>query len=304
MKKNQIQLILAVAVVAMVAFTAPADAQRRASAQVGANCTGGFQAVFDEIEAVPLSAAEIDEVLYLREEEKLARDVYLTLAERWQLPIFANIASAEQRHMDLVLQVIEIYGLEDSITDDTVGAFNDPELDDLFSTLTASGDLSLVDALTVGATIEDLDLADLYELFDLTDNDHLQMVAYNLAKGSRNHLRAFVRALGAQEADYEPVYLTGDEYDAILESGVERRVFFNADGEPLPACGADAGGFGMRRGPGHGGGNGSGNGECDGTGTGDCDGNGSSNGGRRGGSGNGSGSGSGTCDGTGSGSGN
>ena len=88
----ELPLILAVAVVAVVASRAPADAQRRASAQVGANCAGGFQALFDEIETVPLSAAEDAEVLYLREEEKLARDVYLTLAESWQLPIFSNIA--------------------------------------------------------------------------------------------------------------------------------------------------------------------------------------------------------------------
>ena len=289
MKILDSRLILAVAVLAVVAFAAPADAQRRASAQVGPNCVGGFQALFDEIEAVPLSTTEEGEVLYLREEEKLARDVYLTFAERWQLPIFSNIAAAEQRHMDLVFQVIGVYGLVDPVTDDTVGAFTDTDLGALFDTLVANGESSLVGALTVGATIEDMDLADLHDLLAITDNDHLQIVAYNLAKGSRNHLRAFVRALEAQGETYNPQYLEPDEFEAILDADMERWTFFDADGEPVPACGAELGGFGIRRGiNGNGGSQGSGSG----TGTGECDGTGSTDGGN--------GSGTGECDGSGS----
>ena len=200
--------------------------------------------------------------------------------------------------MDLVFRLIEIYGLIDPVTDDTVGAFNDPELDDLLLHAHGVRRVSLVAALIVGATIEDMDLADLYELIDFTDNDHLQLVAYNLAKGSRNHLRAFIRALGAQGETYE-------RRSTSTRRRIRRRsrgrhgtpVFFNADGEPVPACGADAGGFGVRRGPARRR-QWLGNGECDGTGSGDCDGTGSSNGGRRGGSGNGERHGSGTCDGT------
>lgn len=300
MKHHQFRLFLAIAAVAVVAFAAPADAQRRASAQVGAECVGGFQALFDDIEIVPLSAAEESEVLYLREEEKLARDVYLTLADRWQLPIFSNIAAAEQRHMDLVFKVIEVYGLVDPVTDDAVGAFTDPELGALFNTLVGDGEVSLVGALTVGATIEDMDLADLYELLAITDNDHLEIVAYNLAKGSRNHLRAFVRALEAQGETYTQQYLDPDAFEAILEAEMERRTFFDADGEPVPACGAEMGGFGIRRGLNGNGGNqgnstGPGTGECDGTGsndggngpgTGECDGSGSSGGGNGNGGGN------------------
>ncbi len=302
--KHSFTPLVAVAVILTLAIAAPAAAQqRRASAQVGAECVGGFQALFDEIEPVPLSVAEEDAVLYLREEEKLARDVYLTLFDRWQLPIFTNIARAEQKHMDMVFQVIEVHGLIDPITDDTIGAFTDPELDALYLELVADGESSLIAALTVGAKIEDMDLNDLYELIDLTDNDHIEMVAYNLAKGSRNHMRAFVRALEAQGESYDPIYLSEDEYAAIFEADMERRNFYNADGEPVPACGAEVGGFGIRRGingnsgngsnggnGGNGGqenGSGSGTGECDGTGsadgengsgTGECDGSGSTGG--------------------------
>ncbi len=250
MKIFDSRLILAVAIVAVVALAAPpVEAQLRASAQVGANCAGGLGALWDEIEPVPLSAAEEAEVLYLREEEKLARDVYLTLAERWQLPIFSNIARAEQQHMDLVFWIIEAQGLIDPVTDDTIGVFLDPDLDSLYDTFTTDGEASLVAALTVGATIEDMDLADLLILLDLTDNDQIEIVAHNLAKGSRNHLRAFVRALAAQGETYTRQYLDQETFDAVLAADMERQMFYDADGEPVPACGVGRG-FGMRRGPG------------------------------------------------------
>lgn len=296
--KHSFTPLVAAAVILTLAIASPAAAQqRRASDQVGAECVGGFQALFDEIEPVPLSAAEEAEVLYLREEEKLARDVYLTLADRWQLPIFTNIAGAEQKHMDMVFRLIEVYDLVDPITDDTIGSFTNPDLGALYLELVDDGDVSLIAALTVGATIEDMDLNDLYELIELTDNDHLEMVAYNLAKGSRNHMRAFVRALEAQGESYIPVYLDEDAYAAIFEADMERRTFYNADGEPVPACGAEVGGFGVRRGisgnsrngeNGRNGGQDSGSG----SGTGECDGTGSSDGGH--------GSGTGECDGSGS----
>lgn len=291
MKSRNFRLIVAAAVVTAVSFALPADAQRRASAQVGPDCVGGIQTLFDEIEPVPLSAAEEAEVAYLREEEKLARDVYITLSERWQLPIFSNIARAEQMHMDLVFRLIEIYGLIDPVTDDTVGVFSNPDFTVLYDGFIVDGDESLIAALIVGATIEDMDLADLYELMEFTDNRHILLVAQNLAKGSRNHLRAFIRALEAQGETYTPQYLDQETFDAVLAADMERQMFYDADGEPVAACGAGVGGFGLRRGAGgnaggeHG--SGSGSGECDGTGsstsgngsgTGECDGSGSTGG--------------------------
>ncbi len=301
MKIFDSRLILAVTVLAVVALAAPpVEAQRRASAQVGAECAGGIDALFDEIEMVTLSAAEEAEVLYLREEEKLARDVYLTLAERWQLPIFSNIARAEQKHMELVFRLIEIYGLIDPVTDDTVGVFSNPDFTFLYDGFIVDGDESLIAALIVGATIEDMDLADLYELMEFTDNRHILLVAHNLAKGSRNHLRAFIRALEAQGETYTPQYLDQETFDAILAADMERQMFYDADGEPVAgvrrrsaasACGAVSGGNRWT-------GTGSGSGECDGTGStgggngsgsGECDGSGSTDGGNGNRGGNGSG---------------
>jgi len=290
--------IIALAITSL-AITSPAEAQRRTGMQVGPGCVGGVGALYDEIEPVELLEHEVTAIIYMWEEEKLARDVYLALANSWQLPIFSNIARAEQKHMDLVWKLIETYGIVHPFTDDTPGVFINSSLAQLYGDLVARGEVSLIDALLVGADIEDLDLYDLYLILDDTENDHLELVFHNLAKGSRNHLRAFVRALAAQGVTYVPTKLDPVSYEAILAADMEQRMFYGADGEMIPACGGAIGGFGMGRGQrgnggngGQGSGSGSGTGECDGSGNaaGECDGTGP-NGGGNGGNGSGTGSG-------------
>ena len=101
-----------------------------------------------------LSAEEIDDLLYMREEEKLARDVYIKLYEEWSTPVFNNISDAERRHMDTMLTMIEKYELRDPVTDDSVGAFTDAVLSNLYHDLVAEGYTSQLAALYVGALIE------------------------------------------------------------------------------------------------------------------------------------------------------
>ena len=70
-----------------------------------------------------LSDAEAATLVFMREEEKLARDVYITLYDQWEHPVFNNISGSEQRHMDSMKSKIDKYGLVDPVTDDTVGIF-------------------------------------------------------------------------------------------------------------------------------------------------------------------------------------
>ena len=158
-------LAVTTAVILSLALASPGVAQqRRGSGQVGSGggaCTGGVGTLFDQIEITHLNGDEESHIVYMREEEKLARDVYLTLADTWQLPIFGNIAGAEQRHMDALKRVLDLYEVIDPVVDDTVGIFVNTDLAELYSVLVENGSNSLVDALGVGATIEDLDLNDL-----------------------------------------------------------------------------------------------------------------------------------------------
>ncbi|NPA95590.1 MAG: DUF2202 domain-containing protein [Thermodesulfobacteria bacterium] len=166
----------------------------------------------------PLDQAEIDALMKMREEEKLARDVYLTLRDKWQLLIFDDIAASEQHHTDMVKDLITKYGLTDPVVDDTVGAFTLPGFKELYDQLVAQGMNSVVDALKVGATIEDLDISDLDKEIALTDNEDIKTVFDNLRRGSYNHMRAFTGALEAYGESYTPQYISAEEYETILSS--------------------------------------------------------------------------------------
>jgi len=285
MKSNKsINFAVTAAVILSLAVASPALAQqRRASGQVGAgngSCVGGVGTLFDQIEVTYLTAEEESELVYMREEEKLARDVYLTLAEQWQLPIFGNIAGAEQRHTDAVKRVLDLYEVSDPVVDDTVGVFVNTDLAALYTVLVEKGSISLIDALEVGATIEDVDLFDLDHMLAIAVNDHVKLVGYNLAKGSRNHLRAFMRALTAQGGSYEPQYISQEAFDAILATDMERRVVYDANGEAIAMGGRGGQGRRGQRGGGQGDG---GTGTCDGTGTGNNTGGSNQGGGQQGG---------------------
>ena len=140
-----------------------------------------------------LTAEETANILRMREEEKLARDVYQVFAELWKTPVFTNIAGAEQRHMDAVGLLVAKYGLKDPVTDGTVGVFSTPEFATLYTALTESGAKSLLDALKAGVQIEEKDIADLKMALSQTDKSDIQWVFGNLQRGSSNHLSAFTR---------------------------------------------------------------------------------------------------------------
>jgi len=178
--------------------------------------------LIENVEASDLSDSETEGLIQMREEEKLARDVYLTLGEEWGQNIFTNIASSENTHTDSVKTLLDRYEIEDPVTDDTVGVFKSATMQKLYDDLVSQGSQSLEDALVVGATIEDLDINDLNTLLDDTDNEDITIIYENLAKGSRNHLRAFMRSLENQGGSYEAQYISSEEFQSILDSEQER----------------------------------------------------------------------------------
>lgn len=185
----------------------------------------------------PLSVREKKDLLFMREEEKLARDVYQSLYEMWNMPVFRNIAKSEQRHMDMIKLLIDKYGLEDpvEITADKRGVFKNKRLQSLYRKLVKKGSKSLIDALEVGATIEDLDIKDLHKALKDTDNQDIRAVYQNLMKGSRNHMRAFTRILNRYGIEYKPKYISDKEYLSIINSKHEIGVVYSGNGKPVSA---------------------------------------------------------------------
>ena len=141
-----------------------------------------------------LTATEASSIRFMKQEEKLARDVYEVLAAKWGHVTFGNIAVAEQRHMDAIDNLIARYRLTDA-TPAAAGKFTYPELQALYDELITQGSKSLKDALAVGVLIEQTDIADLKEALKTTRERPIRNVFSNLMDGSYNHLAAFTAAL-------------------------------------------------------------------------------------------------------------
>ncbi len=167
------------------------------------------------IETTTLSAKEKSDLLHLREEEKLARDVYLYAFNKYGQNVFKNISNSEQLHMDKVLQILTTHNIADPANPQQ-GVFNNEELQNLYNSLTQKVDISLLEALLVGATIEDLDIKDIDEFKANTSNQSILNMYDNLECGSRNHLRAYYSNVKNQGGDYTPQYISQDYFEEII----------------------------------------------------------------------------------------
>ncbi len=234
------------------------------------------QNLIANIPASPLSEEEVKSLIQMREEEKLARDVYITLAKMWNLNIFSNISKSEETHMNAIKALLDRYNLEDPVKSDEVGVFTSEEMQKLYNDLIAEGSKSLIDALKVGATVEDLDIKDLEDFLKVTDNDDIKIIYQNLTKGSRNHLRAFMRNIKANGGTYEPQFISKEEFDKILASDMERGAV-DKDGKLMNRGQGNGNEKGQGNGNGKGKGNGQGNGNGHGQGNGHHHGNGKHN---------------------------
>ena len=139
-----------------------------------------------------LTQMETGWLVQMRQEEKLARDVYRVMYQTWGAPVFSNIAASEQRHTDAVESLIDKYGITDPVTNENVpGDFADPAFNTLYNSLITRGLSSLQEAYRVGVDIEVLDISDLQEAMADTNRADIENVYGNLLDGSYNHLSAF-----------------------------------------------------------------------------------------------------------------
>ncbi|PPK50585.1 DUF2202 domain-containing protein [Marinobacter persicus] len=166
-----------------------------------------------------LTGTETDDLRYMREEEKLARDVYMTMDEYWgnQTLVFAQIALSEDTHTSTVDYLLDKFGVEDPVVSDTIGEFTNEELQALYDKLIAEGANSFINALYVGALIEEKDMRDILAAINRTDERPIILAYSNLLDGSKSHLRAFVKVIEDQGLTYEAQLLEPEEVELILE---------------------------------------------------------------------------------------
>ncbi len=171
--------------------------------------------------ATGISDEEKEGIRLMREEEKMAHDVYVALYEKWQLPVFNNISGSENRHFEAIGFLLDTYNIKDPAYAEA-GKFRNNELAKLYDSLVARGSESLEAALEVGAYIEEVDINDLQELIDSEPEETSAVVYGNLLRASHNHLRAFSAQLAFRDGNYTPKVLSEEVYETILSEGHQR----------------------------------------------------------------------------------
>ncbi len=166
-------------------------------------------------DSTSISEAERNGLILMREEEKLAGDVYAYFYEKYALRPFTNINKSEVRHSDAVLRLLTYFGIPDPALTET-GKFTNPDIQALYNKLTADGSTT-ENALAVGAFIEEYDIADLRKLIAETQNADIKMVYTNLLNGSYNHIKAFTRVLAGRGVTYSPQIISIDELNEIIK---------------------------------------------------------------------------------------
>ncbi|KAB7528907.1 DUF2202 domain-containing protein [Flagellimonas olearia] len=167
-----------------------------------------------------ISEEDEQALLFMLEEEKLARDTYQFLNDYWDMVQFENIMQSEQSHMNAVETLLKAYRIPYEILEN--GKFTNEDLQAWYNKFVEEGVVDEVAALTIGATIEDLDIVDLEDHIQATSNPYIIEVFSSLQCGSRNHLRSFVQSIENLGSTYEPQFLSQEAYDAILEGSHEQ----------------------------------------------------------------------------------
>lgn len=166
-----------------------------------------------------LSENELNTLLFTREEEKLAHDVYTYAFEKYGLVIFQNIANSESQHTASILALMDFYQINDPLNGNTSqGHFVDPVIKALYVQLTSRVDLSLDEAIKAGLLIEDMDINDLEMGIAETSKTAISGVYAKLKCGSENHLRSFYSQASLLGITYTPDYISQAHFDSIVNS--------------------------------------------------------------------------------------
>lgn len=165
-----------------------------------------------------LSDAEVNGILSLREEEKVAYDVYTFMFEKYESKVFKNIAENEKDHMDKIKELIDQYNLNDPLSGiaDQKGVFSSNKMKALYDEMIMAGNYGLLDALRAAARFEETDIVDLRKYLSSASDQTVINTYINLESGSQDHLRALVKDIKEEGISYKPSYLSKEDFDKIM----------------------------------------------------------------------------------------
>ncbi len=186
----------------------------------------GSKTLIDPKVTETVSAEEIAGLQMMREEEKVAHDLYVTFEENWKQGTFTSIAISEQYHTDAVKSVLLKYKLSDP-AQNQVGKFTSKKMQDLFNDRSEKAKGSYLDSLFVAAEFEELDVVDLRELAAESKNKDVITLYKNLEAGSRNHMRYYAKLIAQEGATYTAKHLEESDYQKIIKGAAEKNKIDN-----------------------------------------------------------------------------
>jgi hypothetical protein len=165
-----------------------------------------------------ITDAEINGIISLREEEKVAYDVYMYLYEKYDNLVFKNIAQNEKDHMIKMKELINTYNLNDPLsgTEDSRGVFTNKKMQGLYDEMIMGGNYGVVDAMRASARFEETDIQDLRNNIAISSDPTILAVYQILEASSQDHLRALVKYIKEEGISYKPSVLSKEEYDKIM----------------------------------------------------------------------------------------
>lgn len=142
-----------------------------------------------------LAEDEIDDLLYMVQEERLAFDMYSTLYIEYELKIFQQIANSEEKHVAALSELISKYDLTNPNDNMDPGEYLDEVIQALYDQLLEQAMLSRNWAIQTGIDIESLDITDLNTVLARTDAKNLLQAYNHLVEASEKHLESFTEEL-------------------------------------------------------------------------------------------------------------
>ena len=141
-----------------------------------------------------VESGSVEEMLtFLVEEEKLAHDLYVQLAQSSGAMQFNNILNSEVTHISLVQGLLASYDIVDPTIGLAEGEFLNPDLQALYDSLLVSGSVDRAGAIAAGIAVEEKDIADIEAMLATELPSDVVSVLERLLSGSQNHLAAFQR---------------------------------------------------------------------------------------------------------------
>jgi len=205
----------------------------------------GVTPAFDS--TADLTADEIEFIYAVREDEKVARDLYFSFFGTFGLKPFENIGKAEDNHIKATEKLFDYYEIDYPALSEN-GKFENAIRQKLFDSLLLKGTPEL-EAFKVMAMLEESNIVEYGEVLKTIANPNIKIVIENLARASANHFKAAIRQITALGGTYTPALMTQEQYRAVIAIGFEKgkRYMYKNNGSTTNS-GNKLGGKGQKKG--------------------------------------------------------